>query len=302
MSRLIATALVTLAAGAALAPAAHAQSWKSWEQINGQISSAPTAASRRPNTVDVVARGTDGTLRYNHWLPTGWVGWESPLPGTFQDKPAIVAWDEHRMDVFARSNTNTLIHAWWIDGEGWAGWQDLGGNLSSAPAVASWESGRLDVFWRCGTDILQFYGGLCHRAYNNSSWQPAQHVGSTNIPHIDGDTSTSFIGAPAAVSRSPHTIDIAVRANDSSLAHMAFDGAKWTGWDNQGGVGTSDPALASDNPVHLLVLIRGSDYRLYEKGAFPPLWFNWYESGGNVPFSGSPGAVSRAQDHVDVVV
>ena len=85
--------------------------WSRWENLGGNLTSAPSVSSWAPNRLDVFARGTDNALWHIWWNGTRWSSWES-LGGTITSAPAAVSWGPNRTDVFARGSGNSLWHTY----------------------------------------------------------------------------------------------------------------------------------------------------------------------------------------------
>jgi hypothetical protein len=194
-----------------------------------------------------------------------------------------------------------IPYKWYSDNQG-------GVNTSDAD-ISSWGPGRLDIFAR-GSD-----GYLWHRYWNYGSWG-----GWDKMP------GPSIVGGPGAVSWGSGRIDVVARTNDAnnSLTHWYWTGSSWVartndanntlthwywngtwGYDNLGGVNTSDPDIASTGPNNLAIFAKGSDNAIWQKKWNGSGWTGWTSMGG--PVIGGPGAVSWDEgvawdeDRIDVV-
>jgi Repeat of unknown function (DUF346) len=200
--------------------------WTGWDDLGGQITSAPTASSWADGRMDVFARSATGTLVHKWWTSTaGWnSGWED-LGGAITSAPAAVSWGSGRIDVFARGTNNGLYQKYYSGG--WHAWVGLGGTLASAPAVASQKSGSLNVFVR-GTN-----NALYTRAWTGS-WSAFTSLGG------------SLGSAPTATSWADGRLDVFVRDPAGRLFQRYFSGGKWSAaFTNLGDTLSSAPAATS---------------------------------------------------------
>ena len=266
--------------GAYIWPLGRHPEWRGWQDLGGNLTSAPAVASWAEGRLDVFAAGTDKQLYQKWWDGSAWHNWEL-RGGTFKGGPAAVSWGPHRIDVFVRGTDDHLGHLWW-DGSQWKGWEGLGGTLTSAPAVASWAANRLDVF-AAGSDKQ-----LKHKWWDGSTWHNWENLGGT------------FKEAPAAVSWGPNRIDVFVRGMDDHLGHLWWNGSQWNGWQDLGGPIKSGPAVASWGPNRLDVFAEGADGNLKHKWWDGSAWSDWDWVGGN--FQGNPAAVSWGAKRIDVFV
>ena len=187
------------------------QMWTEWDDLGGNLESAPAVASWGLGRLDVFAQ-VDGHLKQKRWNGEEWSDWRD-LGGRPTSAPAAVSWGPNRIDVFVRGHDHQLAHKRW-NGEEWSDWRDLGGKLTSSPAVSSWGPNRLDVFVR-GDD-----GHLHQKRWNGEDWSDWRDLGGR------------LTSAPGAVSWGPNRIDVFVRGHDYQLAQKRWNGEEWSEWRN----------------------------------------------------------------------
>ena len=228
----------------------------------------------------VYCRSTGGSL-FQHF-GTQWQDLGKPPVG-FSNSPAAVVRDINNIDVFVRGNDNNLYHIYW-GGTGWYGWENHGGGLQSSPTVCSWSQARLDIFARGGNN------NLIHCWWDaNGGWSQWEDMTNT-FP--GGFQPINF--NPAAVSWGPNRIDIfATRMGDGHLIHSWWDGTRWNGWEDLGGLITEAPSVVSRGNGLLDVFGRGSDgavYQIYWDGS---RWSGWIRQ--NMIIASAPAAVVGPQ-------
>jgi hypothetical protein len=78
-----------------------------WFSLQGNIASAPAAASFACARYDVFARGPDGLI-WHKWFQGSWQPWES-FPGAVSSAPGATSYRcNNRLDIYARGPDNTL--------------------------------------------------------------------------------------------------------------------------------------------------------------------------------------------------
>jgi hypothetical protein len=242
-------------------------------RTDGTITSAPAVAGLRGSShLDVVARGTDGSIYWtasNGGAFTSWTSLGAPPVGMTGD-PTSLSSTPGRIDIFVRGGDSRLWQRFTDNrGANWSSWfQPLGtdGVLASAPMATSWGSGRLDVVV-VGTD------GHLYQRYWEGGWSAAW---------LDlGFPSAGISGDPAAVGWAPGRLDLFVRGTDNRLWQRFWAGSGWSAWFQPvGNVGVlaSSPTAASEMAGELTVLTRGSDNGVYEL-QFDLGWSNWNRVG-----------------------
>jgi hypothetical protein len=230
---------------------------------------------------------------------SGWAGVDC-ICQNFDGAPAVVN-DRpgHLMVVAKRRTVNELgYYEYFNNGTGWRAWRVLtagdgrtiGGRRYtwiSDPAVSSWGSGRFDVFVHAMRDDGAI--ALVHTWANNNAWTGTWEVLGTGLMQ----------GAPAAISWGSGRIDVFVRGGGGELVHKWFDG-HWSGWNDMGGVLTSNIAVASANPGHVEVFVYGTDQSLWHQWGDGTNWTGWLFLGRNYPAGTSPTATSRGVGNMDV--
>jgi hypothetical protein len=144
-----------------------------WEYLGGSLTSSPAVTSPTNGTIDVVARGTNGSL-YEKTTTNGggsWSNWASLGGQIASGTGPAVSSSGSRLDVFVEGTNGALYHKWYT-GTSWSSWQSLGGSLTSSPAVTSPTNGTIDVVAR-GSD-----GVLWEISYTNGSYAWTS-IGST---------------------------------------------------------------------------------------------------------------------------
>ncbi len=123
----------------------------------------------------------------------------------------------------------------------------VGEVLNSDPATAARGPVWGGVFWR-GTDNAIWYKGW------KNNWSASHSLGGT------------FTSGPAVAMMTTTRVDVFARGTDNALWHNIGSGTSesssnwsWSGWENLGGVLTSDPAAVSWGPDRIDVFARGTD-------------------------------------------
>lgn len=119
---------------------------------------------------------------------------------------------------------------------------------------------------------------------------------------LDGTTITPpaapvGLGASAASNAEGRISTFAVGQNEE-LYGNDFDGTRWGGWWNLGGVVTSTPAVVSATPGTLDVFARGADYALWTRHFDGRTWSPWTSLGGVL--RSAPAVTSRSPGTIDV--
>lgn len=85
--------------------------WSQWEDLGGNITSAPAVSSRSSNRLEVFARGQSNQLITKTWNGSRLSDWQY-ISGTFTSDPTAVSWGPNRTDVLAKGTNNALLHIW----------------------------------------------------------------------------------------------------------------------------------------------------------------------------------------------
>ena len=80
--------------------------WSGWENLGGQLASAPAVASWALGPARRLRPAPGGALVHKYWN-SGWSGWELFGGGVVGD-PTAVSWASGRVDVFVRGTDNRL--------------------------------------------------------------------------------------------------------------------------------------------------------------------------------------------------
>ncbi len=149
----------------------------------------------------------------------------------------------------------------------WAGWLVLHAGFPqtfSDPAVTSSGSGRIDAF-----DYLHTIGAspaLEHWWHDSGGWNGPE------IISVGGPTGL------AVVSWGPGRIDVFGRGASNELEHKWYTG-QWSGWENLGGILTSNPTATSLGSGRLDIFVRGTDGHVYDKWFSSGGWSSWVDRG-----------------------
>ncbi len=176
--------------------------------------------------------------------------------------PAAVGHSGEHFDLLVRGYDDALWHRHYTGTVPvWGEWNNAaGGTLLSAPAVASRAAGEFDVF-AVGSD-----NQIWTQNYDGSNW-------ATNWTRIAMDTVTwpkpaAWLGptpklpAPAVVARG-NELDLFRRGPDNTLRWSHFDGSNWAGWQDLGGMISTEIGAVSLNSDHIQVFARGVDETLW---------------------------------------
>lgn len=276
---LILALIIFASIGTYLLVGSHAQdAWTgTWENLGGQITAAPAAASWGPSNLQVFVRGTDQAVYEKAWNGSGWSGWTG-LGGKTYFALSAVSLGPGNMNVFATGTDYQVYQNGWT-GSGWTGWVPLGGRTFSAPSAA-WDGHTLDLFVR-GTDNQVYY----------KSWTAAG--GWTG-----GWAGTGYytVDAPAAASLGYGNMNVYIRGGDNAVYQLGWTGSSWI--ESPLGGATYSALAAAAVPGGLDVFARGTDNHVYYNTYNAAGWHGWTGIAGNTPFS--PTAVSWGADRIDV--
>lgn len=199
--------------------------WSGWTMIGSGVSSKPAAVSWGPGRVDLVARGTDGSVL--HWWGDGdtFAGPES-LGGSILYAPAIASRGAGQLQIFA-VGTDHQLFVRSFGALGWSpGWSPLGGWINASPGAVSMDDSSTDVFVRGGDNALW------HRWQRGGTWYGYESLGG------------SLTSGPAAASFNPGRLEVYGRNLAGGLSARTWSAVGWEDWKSvpvDGGV-TSDPA------------------------------------------------------------
>ncbi|WP_037851394.1 hypothetical protein [Streptomyces sp. NRRL S-340] len=111
--------------------------WSNWNELEGPIISAPSAASRVPENMAVVGRGAKNEIRFRSWDETGgWGDWED-LGGSSTYDPALVAIRSTSYALYAVGGKQITYRKDFTEGSGWGGWTKTVENLEAWGGLAA---------------------------------------------------------------------------------------------------------------------------------------------------------------------
>lgn len=256
-----------------------------WENLGGDIRSAPSCVSWGPKRIDCFAAGADGALHriwwedgdFTRWGAADWT-WEN-LGGELATQPSCVSGHPDRIHCFARGTDDTLMH-WWWNGVEWR-WESLGGHIVSRPSCLAVSPTRFHCFAR-GAD-----GSIYHAWWTGSRWR-------TDRP-APGAT---FAEGPDCLSRGPIRIDCFGLGADRSVRHVWWDGSAWRATARAGVAAplATVPKCVSWHPSHIECFARGTDNALKRSGD-PGDPTSWQNLAGVI--RGEPSCVTWGPNHID---
>ncbi len=272
-----------------------------WMSHAGESVGTPAAVTWGKNRIDLFVRNINGSIKHQAWNGSSWypsqTTWED-MGGTFAGDIKAVSWSKDRIDLFGRAYDGKIYHKAW-DGKKWwpsvTGWSVLGDETATSDPVAiSWGANRLDVFIRGKA------GNVMIKSWDGNQWWPWADLGA-QIP---------FGSKPAVTAWGKERLDIVIRGMDNAIWHKAYSNGNWypsvTGWNNMGGVVSSDPAMVSWGANRLDIVVRGTDSKLYHKA-----WdgSNWWPSptgytslGGYVLKDTTPKILSWKPGRLDIFI
>jgi hypothetical protein len=241
----------------------------------------PSITSWAKNRLDVLAVGTDGSLRHQFSNDGGasWSGWVDNWGGVLTSGVDAVSWGVNRLDVVGKGTNNSIFHFWYDNGN--TGWEDLGMQMKFDPGISSWSGGNLDIFC-VGTDNAQK-----HRAFRSDGWHGWENLGGILTAGID------------AVSWGVNRIDMVSRNSNSKVVHKAWDGSGWSSWTDRGGsLSGSTPTIASHSNGHFDIFATFVDGNVWKR-SYELAWeLDFGKVGGAIT---EPDALSDAPGRFDMV-
>nr|HEX4318914.1 hypothetical protein [Kofleriaceae bacterium] len=241
----------------------HDHEWSKWQDLGGDLASAPAAVSWAEGRIDVFARGKNDHLIHD-WFDGTWHRGED-LGGQLTSSPTVVSQGVRSLDVFVRGAGNHLEHKYFRDGTGWSGWQNVGGTLDGAPTAASWAPGRIDVFARGGDNVITHVHWISGTGW--STW------GTMEAPITQG---------PAVASWAEGRLDLFGTGANNQLRHRWYTEAKgWSDWEEKGGDLAGAPTAVSWGQGRIDIFARNGgdeqDHKYYNGS-----WSSW-EAQGKLP-------------------
>ena len=204
------------------------------------LSSAPSACSRAPGSMDVFAVGAAGMLLHSTWDGTEFSELEPvggiPPPGGGADAavpPPIsaCACGPRAIAVAVRGAAGDLVVKWWNAGS-WGPFASVGipsepdpiypivpitMPLTSAPAVCGGGSARLDAFARGAR------GDLLHKWWDGKAWSGFESLGFVR-PAPEAEP-VPLSGVSLACAWGRFKLEIFVRGSDAKLYHASWSGS-----------------------------------------------------------------------------
>jgi len=285
--------------------------WGAWEDLGGDLDSAPAVCSRRYENMHVFCKGGDGQAwhrSYNNYRGGGggWGKWQA-MGGKMRYEPSSCSWGEDHAAVYVSATDGQCWTRRYYeprsDAGQWYSWQNLGGYLYGPPKVITYGPGHQSVYCR-GTD-----GQAWHKKTN-----PKRESGWGDWETLGG----SLDSTPAACGWPDGRMDICVKGSDGACWHKPYKNETvitldpatnkttrttlpgWGAWENLGGSMKSDTApdvAVVDGGME--VYITGDDDAVYRKKWQNGSWSqNWQPMGGNVETQ--PAAVTWDNGKVDV--
>ncbi|MFF3068819.1 hypothetical protein [Kitasatospora sp. NPDC057936] len=144
-----------------------APTWDDWDQIESQLTSAPSAISTGPGRNDVFALGLNGMVEHAYWRSGHDWHWESPKlsQDEFIHGPAVASSAVDQLDLFTVRTDSGIDHRW-FDGKSWSSPEDLGGPpplgvTITSPATIAFDGPEANqvtlVLFAVGTDSHVYF-------------------------------------------------------------------------------------------------------------------------------------------------
>lgn len=242
-----------------------ATGWTSWEDLGGNIISAPGPSSRDSQYINVYALGANNHLMQIYWTESeGWSQWIDlgdgpPSTGDVVTSPSSVSRNINEVFVFAGVEIaveyENIYYKKWTPETGWGEW-DLTGESAgsaSAPSAIARNETIIDVF------VRGWQGRLVHSTYiDDGGWTPFL---------IRGNPNSLISSAPSAAARSENNIDVFARGVDNNLAQIYWTSStsEWSSWINHGGTLVSAPTVVGRSMQDLNVFAIGEGNVLLQK-------------------------------------
>jgi hypothetical protein len=272
--------------------------WSGWHPLGGQFPKGTSAAAvvRKPNTVELFARGLDNRQWQDYWPhhETGdWSGWfQVDQLGVLSADATACARRPENLDLFHRGTDGQAWTKWWTDADGWVeGWRPLGGQFP--------EGSKITAVSRKRDHIDLFARGMDGCVWQN--WWPH---------HETGDWAGWFQVDPAPVGGSPTAysfggehVQFFVQGTDGQMWSKWWTADQgWSAWEALGGQFPAGATFApiSRMPGHVDVFARGLDDHIWQQ-YYSNGWSGWFRI-DDAPVAGDPTVMSFNQDHVQLFV
>jgi hypothetical protein len=277
------------------------QQWSSsWENLGGELDSAPAACSRKKDNVHVFCKGTDHQTWHRSYDSGGWGKWQA-MGGQCKHEPATCSWGQDHAAVYVAAEDGACwTRSYNEPKKQWSGWYNMGGYMASPPKVVTNKYEHASVYCK-GDD-----GQAWHKKTDpkkESGWGEWETLGG------------SLDSAPAAVSwEGEERMDVYVKGSDGACWHKTYENVttyddktkktttlpKWGAWESLGGEMKAD--LPPDVAVvdgGMEVYITGEDDAVYRKKWADGSWTeDWEPMGGSVVTQ--PAVVKWEEDKVEV--
>jgi hypothetical protein len=208
---------------------------------------------------------------------------------------AVASWLPDQADLFARYDHNAIATKHLAGGRS-TSWQEIRGVMSSAaPAVTSSGPDRIDL-------LVRGAGGTMQRHWYDGGW-----VGPA-------DNGAVVLGSGPAVTTLPAGgLEAYANGLDGEVGFAYHDGAwHWTSLGRPPGVRPASEPAAASQPGWTMVLVTGSDQRIWQRERVRDRWQPWGSLGGRTSrgpaiASAAPGqaqAYLRGQDgdvHINIL-
>jgi hypothetical protein len=267
---------------------ASSNSWSSdWENLGGNLTSTPVAASTAGNRIDLFGIGLDQGMLHRAWDGSSWTDWEQ-LGGRFTSLPVILPAGSG-FDIFARGLDFMVYHTSCMPNVA-GDWGLLGGPLLGAPAVASAPAAirtRESMFvFVTGAD-----GAIWYIRFDGKVWKPWTAIGYAQKAIPGQQDAVSFVSepvvtAPSDFTGSEHLVDVFAVGSDRALWHGWLDSTGWHGQTDSGGNETGDwqrvegsfacaPSIIAGFPSSFRVVEPNTDGKIHLLAYDGTVWHRW---------------------------
>jgi len=114
--------------------------WHDWENLGGNLTSSPSAASGgQTGYLAVAGRNADNGLSFIQFNNGAWSSWADIDSNSMSSAPAVAVTPTY-IHVFALDPSGLPVYRNWVNPSGWSAWVDLNGDgpVPYAPAAATW--------------------------------------------------------------------------------------------------------------------------------------------------------------------
>ncbi|KAK5657912.1 hypothetical protein OQA88_2461 [Cercophora sp. LCS_1] len=276
------------------------QQWGNWEDLGGEMDSAPSVCSRKKENMHVFCKGSDGQAWHRSY-DNGWGKWQA-MGGKMKHEPASCSWKGgYHAAVYVSAEDGQCWTRKYDEKKSWEGWYNLGGYLAGPPKVVTGKEGHSSVYCK-GDD-----GQAWHRKEEGGKWGDWETIGG------------SLESVPGAVAwEGSERMDVYVQGTDGCCWHKTYKNEtvkvydekekkekvttvpKWGAWENLGGEmkeGMAPDVVQVDGGME--VYITGEDDAVYRKKWKDGSWTEkWEPMGGSV--ESKPSTVKWDDGKVDV--